>query len=132
MDREIPDDDAARLRTLTGLAELPPKVAQKYWELARLATRQNDAVRDYDLRWLCFHLGYGKPFEREANPTIADLYRKGEVRVGDPVKVKRGKRTLRGTFRGLGTGNLARVLVDGDGMDEFDAADVKPESLVSA
>src|SRR5687768_414178 len=91
LDREIPDATAAVLRTMCGLgefAELPPKLESKYWEFRRICERDNGSVQHNDLRWLVFHLGYGKPLQRESNPTIVDLWLKGRVKREDRVLVK--------------------------------------------
>lgn len=91
MEVEVPEDHANILRTLCGLdehGELPERVKKKYWDLKRLCDRIRDTMSPADLKHLAFGLGYGKPLEREANPTVVDLYRQGKLNRETPVEVQ--------------------------------------------
>lgn len=98
--------------------QLSDKLVRKYWEYKRCCDRGGINVHDSDLARLCAECGFGKKTEAEERPpTIADLYRRKEVKAGDPVEVLWRKQKRTGIFKGLNATNQPIVLLEGDSED---------------
>ena len=139
-DYTIPDEHVRLLKQATntpGDEPLPAKLEAKYWELNRLSNRANSRLREGDLVFLCFTLGYGKPTEQEnAPPTIIDLIRSGSVKLSDPVEItwrkqQRTGKVLAIVFNGKDKEDL-RVQLDGDSEERIVPVEhVKPVELAA-
>ena len=132
---DVPEDHANLLRTLCRLGEydeLPPKVVDRYWDRKRLHDRLSYSITHDSLIAIADSLGYGKPSEREANPTIIDRWRKGELRHGAPVVVKWRNGERDGVLHGVKQGNLV-VQMDGDSEERtFTPDKVRVAELAAA
>lgn len=116
MDRDLPQNDEAILRQMCSLINgepLPEKLVNKYWANKLVADRGGFPIRSEFIR-ICVECGFGKPTEREANPTVVDLWRLKKVKSGDAVIVEwRGKKSP-ATLLSVTVTNKIRVLLDND------------------
>jgi hypothetical protein len=136
MDVDVPEAHAAILRTACGFSEeveLPAKMLAKYWEMKRICDRTSDRMSISDLKHIAYELGYGKPTDSEAHPTIVDLFRRGALKRDTPVVVswRNGERNaVLKKVDGLGR---VFVQMDGDPDERQIAADkVRVGELVAA
>lgn len=89
--RDIPEHHARLLNQMLGLPELaeqPAKVVDAYWELKRCGDPIDCGTTDTDLKWLLYHLGYGKRVAKVAGPTVVELWKKKKIKAYDPVLVQ--------------------------------------------
>lgn len=116
MEREILETDAATLRQLCGLPAtepLPKKVQDLYWKAKYVCDRVSGyPVRNEFVR-ICVEAGYGKQNEREANPDVATLWRRKEIKAGQPVLVNWREKKVPGTLYALSAANDATVIIEG-------------------
>lgn len=124
MDRPIPDEHVAILRTLChlGVADpLPEEIEHCYWQIKRLSDRINMRVSHDDLKWIACLKGYGEALPKEGEPTISELHRKGELKADDPLLVIWRKREIEAPFKRIaGDG---QVVVEINGQERRVAAD---------
>lgn len=116
MDRDLPQHDESILRQMCSLINgepLPGKLVDKYWSNKLVADRGGFPIRSEFIR-ICVECGFGKPTNREANPTVVDLWRQKKAKAGDAVVVDwRGKKA-NGTLVTVTVMNQIRVLLDND------------------
>lgn len=117
MDRPIFEVDLAILHALCGLPAsepLPEKLCSKYWQAKFVCDRAPGyPVRNEFVR-ICVECGFGKQTEREANPSVATLWRRKEIKSGCAVIMNWREKKVAGQMIGLDAVNLATVLVDGE------------------
>lgn len=115
MNREIPSDDAAQLRTLCAIQPtepLPDKLVNRYWKAKIVCDRMQWPVRAEFVR-IAVECGFGEQTEREASPDVATLWRRKEIKAGQPVVVLWREKKIETTIVGLDVANQATVLIDG-------------------
>ncbi len=115
MVREIPENDVAILRTMCGLPAtepLPEKVQSKYWANKIVCDRVGQNVRGEFVR-IAIECGFGKLTEREANPDIATLWYRREIKSGHPVTVTWHEKKLPGKLLSVDATRNAMVLIEG-------------------
>lgn len=115
MDREISESDLGTLRQLCGLPAtepLPEKLVSKYWANKIVCDRGGLNIRDQFVR-IVVECGYGKLTEKEANPDVATLYRRKEIKTGHPVLVNWREKKVPGKLIAIDAVNQATVMIDG-------------------
>jgi hypothetical protein len=136
MDKEVPENHAAVLRTICGFGEfdeLPAKMQTKYWEWKRILQRDNAGVSREHLWMLAFTLGYGKPLERELKTSIVDLWARGKVRREAQVIVQWRNGERSGVLKRVDSQNRCIVQMDGDADERiFEADKVRVAEAVEA
>ena len=135
MELEVPDRHAALLRSmakLPDLAALPQQLQDAYWELARCGNRISDGITLADLKWLCFHVGFGKAqSEPPREPSIIELWRAKRVKANAQVLVQwRGEEQSATLLRVTGT-EVAVEFADGT-KQKVQADKVRVAELVEA
>ncbi len=115
MVREIPENDVAVLRTMCGLPAtepLPEKLQNRYWANKIVCDRVQQSIRSEFVR-IAVECGYGKLTEREANPDIATLWYRGEIKSGHAVVVNWHEKKLPGKLLSVDATRNAMVLIEG-------------------
>lgn len=117
MEREIPEFDLAVLHQLCGLhasEPLPDKVQNRYWSAKFVCDRAPGyPVRNEFVR-ICVECGYGKQTEHESNPSVAALWRRKQIKAGQPVVVNWREKKVSGQMIGLDAVNQATVVIEGE------------------
>lgn len=125
--RPLPKDDDRILRQITSILptdELDAKLLNRYWEFKRCCDRASINVLPQDLARLCTETGFGKKTVAEAAPpTVADLYRRGELKKGDVVEVQWRNSQKIAFFRGLNASNQPIVQLEGDSEERTVSVD---------
>ncbi len=135
-DREINEDHANWLHRALGIPDydlLPEKMVEKYWELKRIADRTGTYLTQREIVLIAWMLGYGKPTAKEElPPTVVDLYRKGQIKLEDPVQVKYRDKWMEGTLKSV-TSNDELVIQPVGEPDErrFKTDDVRVAELAA-
>lgn len=115
-EREIPESDSAVLHALCGLQAsepLPDKLQNRYWAAKFVCDRAPGyPVRNEFVR-ICVECGFGKQTENEMHPSVAQLWRRREIRAGQPVIVNWREKKVSGQLVGLDAVNQATVLIEG-------------------
>lgn len=136
MQVDIPEPDANRLRKLCGLEDfdaIPDKLEREYWMLKRLSDRTGDAVTPSELKLLCHKLGYGKPLDREANPTVVDLFRAGKLPRESAVQIWFRNSWRDGILKNVNGVGEVIVQIDGDPDErKMEANKVRVAELAAA
>ena len=117
MERDIPDYQAARLKQMCGLdpnKDVPKRLADLFWARKFVLDRISGAITDATLAEIAVAGGYGKLTEREANPTVIDLWRLQRIRRGEPVKCKYGDKDRAGKLHTVTFDGKLGVIFDGD------------------
>ncbi len=116
MEREIPEADVALLRTMCGLPAtepLPEKLQGRYWANKIVCDRgAGMSVRSEFVR-IAVECGYGKLTEREANPDIATLWYRRDIKSGQLVTVNWHEKKVPGKLLSVDATRNAMVLIDG-------------------
>lgn len=136
MEIDVPERHANVLSKMCGLAdqaELPERLVKEYWSLKRIADRTGDALEVYDFRALVHRLGYGKPLEQEANPSVANLYRAGKLARESGVIVQWRNTRRPGILKRVDGQGRCIVQMDGDPEERpFKTELVEVAKLVTA
>ncbi len=115
MDRDIPDNHIElmhRLAAIPATEPLPEKLTKRYWALVTCLDRCGVAITVNDMGRLCVECGFGVATEREANPDIAVMFRKQQVKVGARVMVNWREKQVPGKLVGVNSENEVLVLLD--------------------
>jgi hypothetical protein len=129
-DREMSGDHNVWLHQALGMQMhevLPAKLVDKYWELKRIYDRTNVNVQQRDIAFMCWQMGFGKATEKEKQPpTVVELYRKKQLKVGETIGVKWRDKWVDATLVGV-TGNDEIIAQPVGEADErrFKAEDVQ-------
>jgi len=114
---DIPKEHYRALQAMGRLREdepLPEQLTDRYWEVKRCLDRVGAGVMPTDLAWLAVEYGYGKTQNvADPQPTVADLWRKKQVKDGTRVMVQYRGSPHGGTLHGVTAGNEAIVTLDG-------------------
>lgn len=114
---DLPKEHYRALQAMGRLREdepLPEQLTDRYWEVKRCLDRVGAGVMPTDLAWLALEYGYGKTEQvQDPQPTVADLWRKKEIKVGQRVIVKWRGSDHGGTLQGVTSGNELIVVLDG-------------------
>src|SRR4051812_9120507 len=113
MNDEIPDGDATLLRKYCALPAseaLPEKLQNRYWANKIVCDRAGLQVRGEFVR-IAIECGFGKLTEREANPDVLTLWRRGVVKCNQPVLVNWREKKVPGTLIFINATNEATVMI---------------------
>lgn len=128
--RDIPEMHDGWLHRGAGLDEyqsLPPKLVQKYWELKRICDRLDVRMSERDIAQLIFLGGFGTPTKAEqAPPTVVQLIRKKQIKIGDEILVLFRKKWTEAVLRGVsGKSEVIAQIADDPEERHFKADECK-------
>lgn len=113
--REIEEIDAAMLRKACGLPAtelLPVAVLNRYWAAKIVCGRLGVPVRSEFVR-IAAETGYGRLTTTEANPDVASMFLRKDIKAGHPVMVNWRNEQKGGTIVGVKASREVVVLIDG-------------------